>query len=148
MIYQIKFPYALASVFLWIGFVSAISFLEAWLKFRAPGITLPLGLGIGKLVFSALNKVEWVLAFVIILNIVLQEGKILLFHNVAYFVPVFILLLQTFWLLPVLSVRADLYINNQSVPESNIHLLFIAFEVIKVASLVIFGVGLFKSAEE
>lgn len=148
MLFEVKYPCAVAAVFMWIGFVSAISFLEAWLKFRAPGITLPLGLGIGKLVFGALNKVEWVLAFFIILNIVLQEGRILSVHNLAYFIPVIILLLQTFWLLPVLGERADLYINNQSVPESNIHLLFIAFEVIKVISLIIFGIGLFKSTQQ
>ena len=47
----LKYPLALAGVFLWIGFVSAISFMEAWLKFRAPGVTLTLGLGIGRLVF-------------------------------------------------------------------------------------------------
>ncbi|HQO86046.1 MAG TPA: hypothetical protein PKX84_00190, partial [Bacteroidia bacterium] len=55
-------PIALIASTLWIGFVSAISFMEAWLKFRAPGITIPLGLGIGRLVFNVLNKIEWVLA--------------------------------------------------------------------------------------
>ena len=44
--------------FIWAGFVCAISFMEAWLKFRAPGVTLPVGLSIGRLIFSALNKVE------------------------------------------------------------------------------------------
>jgi hypothetical protein len=44
---------ALAVPFLWLGMVLAISFLEAPLKFRAPGITLALGLGIGRLVFRA-----------------------------------------------------------------------------------------------
>ena len=38
-----------------IGAIAAISFLEAPLKFQAPGITIPLGLGIGRLVFTALN---------------------------------------------------------------------------------------------
>ena len=32
----------------WLGMVLAISFLEAPLKFRAPGVTLPPGLGIGR----------------------------------------------------------------------------------------------------
>ena len=53
----VKMPIALICTFLWIGFVCAISFMEAWLKFRAPGISVPLGLGIGRLVFNALNKV-------------------------------------------------------------------------------------------
>lgn len=45
---------------LWIGLTVAISFIEAPLKFQAPGITIPLGLGIGRLVFLALNIAEGV----------------------------------------------------------------------------------------
>jgi len=52
----------LAVPFIWLGMVLAISFLETPLKFRAPGITLPLGLGIGRLVFRALNAAELALA--------------------------------------------------------------------------------------
>lgn len=48
----------LALPVLWFGMVAAISFLEAPLKFQAPGITIPLGLGIGRLVFAALNVAE------------------------------------------------------------------------------------------
>src|SRR5215831_19369774 len=51
-----------ALTFLWLGMVLAISFLEAPLKFRAPGVTIPIGLGIGRLVFRALNTAEAVLA--------------------------------------------------------------------------------------
>ena len=54
------------TVFLWSGFC-AISFMESWLKFRAPGVSLPIGLGIGKLVFNALNKMEWVFAVISII---------------------------------------------------------------------------------
>ncbi len=53
---------AVALTFVWLGMVLAISFLEAPLKFRAPGVTLPIGLGIGRLVFLALNCGEAVLA--------------------------------------------------------------------------------------
>ena len=45
----------------WCGMVLAIA-VEAPLKFKAPGITRELGLGIGKLVFSALNSAELALA--------------------------------------------------------------------------------------
>ncbi|MBN9644738.1 hypothetical protein ACFSSC_07930 [Corynebacterium mendelii] len=46
----------------WLGLLVAISGIEAPLKFLAPGITIPLGLGIGRLVFTALNIVEFVVA--------------------------------------------------------------------------------------
>ena len=51
----------LAIAVLWIGMVGAIAFIEAPLKFTAPGITIPLGLGIGRLVFFALNLCEGLL---------------------------------------------------------------------------------------
>ncbi|MFF0816750.1 hypothetical protein ACFYVR_16590 [Rhodococcus sp. NPDC003318] len=50
-----------AVTFTSLGMVLAVSVLEAPLKFRAPGITIPLGLGIGPLVFRALSAVEVVL---------------------------------------------------------------------------------------
>ena len=49
---------AAAVAFTWLGMVLAISFLEAPLKFRAPGVTVVLGLGIGRVVFRALNRIE------------------------------------------------------------------------------------------
>lgn len=48
--------------FVWFGMVSAISFLETPLKFRAPGMTHALGVGIGRLVFKVLNLVEAAMA--------------------------------------------------------------------------------------
>ena len=55
----------IAVTFVWLGMVLAISFLEAPLKFRAPNVTLQIGLGIGRLVFRALNTAEVVFALVI-----------------------------------------------------------------------------------
>ncbi|MFZ6032684.1 MULTISPECIES: hypothetical protein [unclassified Melioribacter] len=146
MIYRVKYPYALAATFIWIGFVGAISFMEAWLKFRAHGITLPLGLGIGRLVFNALNKVEWVLAFVIILNLIFAKSNLLSLSNLAYYIPLLILILQTFWLLPILDARAELYITGQNVPESNIHFVYVVLEIIKVVCLFIFGISIYQSS--
>ncbi|MEO8647987.1 MAG: hypothetical protein ABI539_02355 [Acidobacteriota bacterium] len=55
----------IAIPFVWSGMLAAISFMEAPLKFQAPGVTLPIGLGIGRLVFFALNKAEIVLGLVL-----------------------------------------------------------------------------------
>lgn len=103
----VKMPIALICTFLWVGFVCAISFMEAWLKFRAPGINLPLGLGIGRIVFNALNKVEWVFALMIIINIFLNTSDILKWQNLSFVVPLILLLIQTFWLLPALDAEGD-----------------------------------------
>ena len=49
---------SVAVTFLWLGMVLAISFLEAPLKFRAPGVTVPIGLGIGRLVFRGASTMN------------------------------------------------------------------------------------------
>lgn len=141
---QVKYPLALISVFIWVGFVCAISFMEAWLKFKAPGINIPLGLGIGRLVFSALNKVEWVLAIAISINYVLESKKEFNWSYVFYIIPFLILLFQTVYLLPALDARAEMYIQGLPVEPSSLHFIYIGIEVIKVVSLIIFGIKLIK----
>lgn len=144
MIVQVKYPVALIATFLWIGFVCAISFMEAWLKFEAPGITLPLGLGIGRLVFNVLNKVEWVLAVAIIVNILVDKGPMLTFENRLYFVPLILLVIQTIWLLPAMDARAEMYMHGQNVPPSKQHFYYVGMEAVKVGLLFVFGIKLLK----
>ena len=138
-----KFQLAIVSVFLWIGFVCAISFMEAWLKFSAPGVTIPIGLGIGRLVFSALNKVEWLLGLLIIGNLIVSKNKLTTFSNLLYFIPILLLVLQTFWLLPALDARAEIYIQGKIPPASTLHYYFVGIEIIKIGCLAIFGIKLF-----
>ena len=146
---QVKYPTALASTFLWIGFVGAIRFMEAWLKFRAPGITIPLGLGIGRLVFNALNTMEWLFAIVIAANFLLSKNRLFSAGNWAFLVPVTLLVAQTFWLLPLLDARAELYIQGQVAPHSNMHFYYVGAELVKVICLGIFGTKFFgKSGDQ
>lgn len=140
----VKYPTALVAIFLWIGFVCAISFMEAWLKFRAPGVTVPLGLGIGRLVFGALNKVEWVLAIIAVVNLFFVGREGWRPRYLFLFVPIVILLIQTFWLLPALDTRAELHIQGKDVPPSHLHFYFVGLELIKVACLAMFGYLLFE----
>jgi hypothetical protein len=53
--------------------VLAISFLEAPLKFRAPDVTLRVGLGIGRLVFRARNTAEALFAAVLAGTLVVAD---------------------------------------------------------------------------
>lgn len=135
---------AISSIYLWMGFVLAISFLEAWLKFQAPGITIPLGLGIGRLVFFALNKTEWFFA-VLILLMQIKSGNWKQIR-MEWSALLIILLLQTFWLLPLLDVRAEKVIQMIEIEPSNLHYYYVALEMIKVLILFVFGKKLFKSA--
>lgn len=127
-------------VFIWIGFVGAISFMEAWMKFQAPGITLELGLGIGRLVFTALNRVEIVCALIILsFAFWAQRQGFRGFSSFWIFVPITILLLDTFWLLPALAERAGVIISGESVPKSYLHMTYGILEVIKIIFLFSYG---------
>ncbi|KXK36407.1 MAG: hypothetical protein J5I52_03720 [Saprospiraceae bacterium] len=139
-----KTPLALASLFLWVGFVGAISFLESWLKFQAPGITIPLGLGIGRLVFGALNKVEWVFAILIFISLYRAKEPVFSLKYTYFLIPVVILILQTVWVLPVMDARAELRLQGNEVSPSNLHYYFVAMEIIKVACLSLLGIRQLK----
>lgn len=141
----VKYPIALISTFLWIGFVCAISFLEAWLKFRAPGVTVPIGLGIGRLVFNALNRVEWVFLIAVIGNLMIARTPIFSSAYLIFLVPVALLIAQSIWILPALDTRAALVIEGQTVPPSNLHFYYVGMEFAKVVCLSIFGCSLFKN---
>lgn len=136
---------AIIATLLWIGFVSAISFMEAWLKFRAPGVTIELGLGIGQLVFRALNRVELFLALIIGASILSLASGFSATETNTYLIALALLVLQTFWLLPVLDKRIKARLNNVPVPKSNNHFIYIGAELIKVVALSICVLHLLKS---
>lgn len=135
-----KYPLESMVVFIWIGFVCAISFMEAWLKFRAPNVTLPIGLSIGRVVFSGLNKVEWILAAVVIGTLVLRKAKTSFSQLIFFGIPVAILIIQTFFLLPILFDRVDIILSGQKPLPSHVHFYYVFLEVLKVVSLFVFGV--------
>ncbi len=143
---KVEQPVAVICTFVWIGFICAISFLEAWMKFNAPGVTIPIGLGIGRLVFGALNKIEWVFTVAILVGIYSKPAITAFKTKIPFMLIVFILLLQTIWLLPALDIRAEMNINGLKVPHSNLHIYYVAAEVLKVCGLFLFGIKLFKKS--
>jgi hypothetical protein len=132
------------AVFLWAGFVCAISFMESWLKFRAPGLTMPAGLSVGKLVFSALNKVEWLFTIVIVAGIFFNRDTQTSLDVLWLLIIVAILVVQTAWLLPALNTRAKAIINGKTLPKSSLHWYFVIAEFVKLSALIIFGINLLK----
>ncbi|WP_010663181.1 hypothetical protein [Marinilabilia salmonicolor] len=124
----------------WAGAVSSISFMEAWIKFQAPGVTLPIGLGIGMKVFRALNFIEWALLVAYSAILVLSFRKLSLVVKSLSIVLMLVLLVQTFVLLPALSERALMIIDGKQVDDSLVHLYYVILEVVKVTSLIVLSV--------
>lgn len=134
-----------AVTFVWLGMVLAISFLEAPLKFRAPGITLQLGLGIGRLVFRALNAAEAVWAVIVVVAVIVGSwaGPAV---PVAAGIAVGALLVQLVAVRPALTLRSDAVLAGHEGPRSSAHLVYVAIEVVKVAALIWLGVAVLISA--
>jgi hypothetical protein len=137
--------FIVACTFVWVGFIAAISFMESWLKFRAPNVTLTVGLSIGKLVFSALNKVEWAFAIIIGINLLFFGSAIKPLFGDWFFAIFIIIVLQTVWLLPALNKRAEALISGKKLAQSGLHWYFTALEFIKLLLLILFGSGLLKT---
>jgi hypothetical protein len=130
---------AAAVVFVWLGMVLAISFVEAPVKFRAPGVTIPIGLGIGRLVFRALNMIEVVLAIVVVVCAIAgsaSTGPATLTACVAA-----VLAAQLVAVRPALNRRSDRVLAGEDLPRSRQHLVYVALEVAKVGLLIALGIS-------
>jgi hypothetical protein len=132
-----------AITFVWLGMVLAISFLEAPLKFRAPGVTVPLGLGIGRLVFRALNTVEAVLAVAVIIAVAVGGAPAAIIAPTASATA--LLAVQLAVVRPVLNRRSDRVLAGEQLPRSRSHLWYVALEILKAATLLTLGVTLATS---
>jgi hypothetical protein len=134
---------AAAATFVWLGMVLAISFLEAPLKFRAPGVTVPIGLGIGRLVFRALNRTEAVLALAVIVAVAVGGPSVPV--GVLTAVPALLLAVQLAAIRPRLNRRSDRVLAGETLPRSRAHLFYVATESIKVLALLALGVSVLAS---
>ena len=131
---------AVAAVFVWLGMVSAISFIETPLKFRAPGVTLQIGLGIGRLVFRALNACELALAAIAVVCFAIEPPSAGIAAAAA--VAVVTLLAQVLVVRPRLSRRSDVVLAGGEGPRSRAHWAYVGLEIVKVIALLIAGVSL------
>ena len=131
---------------LWVGMVLAISFLEAPLKFRAPGVTLAVGLGIGRRVFRALNSVEVVLAVALLAaSAFINPGTTVWVLLIAAAVT---LAIQVIVIRPPLSKRSDRILAGETLPRSNVHYVYVALELVKVGLLIALAVDIAARAVE
>lgn len=129
---------AVAVTFVWLGMVLAISFLEAPLKFRAPNVTLQIGLGIGRLVFRALNTVE--VCFALLVVAIVVAGPAPVGSTAAILVAAVALAVQLIAVRPRLTRRSDSVLAGSDGPRSRAHYVYVGFEVVKVVALTVAGI--------
>lgn len=122
----------------WLGFFMAISFMEAPLKFTAPGLSMAEGLQIGKIIFKSLNTCEWAFLLILIITCIVKKTTRKGFYLIT---AVSVLLaVETGWLLPILDNQANEIIKGGIITDDNVHWFYILLEVIKVPLLLMIGI--------
>ncbi|MET4003351.1 MULTISPECIES: hypothetical protein [Arthrobacter] len=136
--------------FVWFGMIFAISFIETPLKFKAPGMTHALGVGIGRLVFKVLNLVEALLAVAMVGAWTQRQDLVTLPIGIILALPLIALALQALVLRPAMSARTKA-LSDTALTHSGgtavkakvatiTHITYIASELLKAIALPLAGV--------
>ena len=119
----------------WIGLLVGLSFIETPLKFLAPDVTVPIALGIGRLVLTAANIAGGVLLVAITLLSVLRPRV----RRGAWIVVGglwLVLLVQAAVIRPPLNVRTDVILAGGDPCSPPLHAFYIVADVLLLALLV------------
>lgn len=125
---------------IWAGMILGISFLESWVKFRAPNLTKAVGLEVGRLVFSYFHYVQYGLCLAIIITSLCT--KLLPSGYTALIGLIIVFLIQSTVFLPSLNNRVSLIIAGNQPPPSHVHAYYGVAEIIKLLLLCYLGINL------
>ncbi|WP_231445053.1 hypothetical protein [Brevibacterium zhoupengii] len=119
---------------IWLGLIIGISLIEAPLKFTAPGITIPLGLGIGRLVFTAMNWVEIAIAVIMLWSVLKDHvGR---FYRWLACGMIAVLIIKVTVIRPLLNDRTDAVLAGVDDGGSSLHLFYIAADGLLILGLI------------
>jgi hypothetical protein len=123
-----------AVAMLWLGLLMGVAFLATPAKFLAPSLSLPVALDVGRHTFHIFNKVEWVLAAILVM---LPLGGGSAWPKLLAIFAGLLVIVETVWLLPLLDLRVSLIIAGKTPSPADFHQLYIVMEVVKVLLLVV-----------
>ncbi|MDJ0316427.1 MULTISPECIES: hypothetical protein [Arthrobacter] len=136
--------------FVWFGLITGISFIETPLKFRAPGMTHALGVGIGRLVFKVLNLIEVALMVVLLCAWTQEQELVSVPAGIFIILAVLALTLQVLVLRPAMNKRtsalADTALTHTGTTAVKAkvatltHIAYIGLEFLKTVSLPMAGI--------
>ncbi|NIF06210.1 hypothetical protein F3J23_12250 [Chryseobacterium sp. Tr-659] len=141
---KLKNPVVLMLLCLMTGMFITISFLETPLKFQVEGMTLSTALGLGKLMFGISTKIQGVFLILILTAMLISHKHYTKTDFLIFSILLVILVLEKFWMLPVLDARVDLLSKGKSLPATSLHDYFIYTEIIKAVVLALTLVLQFK----
>ena len=141
----VKNPLTFAIACLLLGIITAISFIETPLKFQVEGMTLPIALGLGKLMFGISTNIQLGAILLIFLVLLTQKNtpdKTWIFVSTVSII--FLLAMEKFWMLPILDARADVLMQGKGLPPTPLHDYFIYAEVIKFVLILVLAIQQLK----
>lgn len=118
----------------WAGLLVALAFIETPLKFLAPGVTVPLALGIGRIVLTAAEIASAVLLLALVAVSFARprvgRGAVIALAGLAT-----TLVVQMAIIRPMLNARTDVVIAGGDPGDSPLHLVYVASDLILLALL-------------
>jgi len=129
--------------FTWVGMTIGVSLIATPARFSAGSITRPVAFDVGRVVFSALNKAEF-LALVLLLVTVRVSGRSSSLWAWCSLLAL-IVLAQGAWLIPELAARTDIILAGNEPPPSYAHAIYSSLELAKIGLLFFLG---FRSLAE
>ena len=126
--------YLVMPLMLWAGMLIAIS-MEAVVKFKAPLVTLEIGVDVGRQVFPALMQAEWLLMGITTIMLLGSQAKTNKGVLAALFISLSSLLVQSLITLPALMFQADQLIAGKPYYPGHSHIWYVVLSQIKVVAL-------------
>jgi hypothetical protein len=132
-------------VLLWAGVLFGVSFLATPAKFAAPTLSLGVAVDVGRYTFRILNHTEVLFAGGTAALLLAGATRRRAAIGACSF-AVLAVLLETFWLLPVLDRRAQVVIEGGTLTASHLHEVYIALDAARFLALLLAAVLLLFSA--
>jgi hypothetical protein len=128
---------------LWMGLLLGVSFLATLAKFKAPTLTRPVALDVGRHTFLWLARAEWAVAACVALAL-LGSGFPPL-ATAAFAGLAVVSAASAFWIAPRLYARADAIIAGRTPAPSSIHGVAVLVEMLKLVLLFVMAVASFHA---
>ena len=125
----------------WAGVTIGGSLIAAPAKFQAPSLTLPMVLEVGRAQFFWVGVAESALCALLLGVLALRRAG----AQTWMAAPILVFGVERFILMPLLDARTVRIIAGETIEESQLHLVFVALEFLKVGTLIAAGVVALRS---
>jgi len=119
----------------WLGLLGGLAFIETPLKFLAPGMTLDIALGVGRLVLTAAD-IAGAAFLVAITLLALPRPRVGAASRWVLGGIWLVLVVQVGVVRPLLNARTDLVLAGVDPGESPLHIVYVIADVLLAALLV------------